>query len=157
MDLGGSVELTMKSFYEMSNILQVSYTAVVLFPADRTKLLANFSIPEGFQPIAHHMTINMGAAANGPAAAIVGQKFKLTVVSIAQDEKVMAVGVETECPSTNKIKHITLAVNRDAGGKPFHSNQLKDWQPVSHIELNGFVAELGRGDEILSPMGNQPN
>jgi hypothetical protein len=142
----------MKTFLEMADeAAKPSYTAVVLYPADRAKLLASFPSPEGFEKIAHHMTINMGAAAAGPAAALIGREFSMTVVSLAQDEKVMAVGVETECPSSNHIKHITVAVNRGAGGKPFHSNQLNNWQPIPHMTVRGFVAEVGRGDIIISP------
>ena len=144
----------MKTFNEMADMIsKPSYTAVVLNPADKAKLLQSFPIPAGFEKIAHHMTINMGAAAAGPAAALIGKEFPMTVVSLAQDERVMAVGVETAAPSTNHIKHITIAVNRQAGGKPFHSNELKDWQPVQHFVINGFVAEVGRGDVLLSPMG----
>lgn len=141
----------MKNFKEMAEtIAKPSYTAVVLKPADKVKLLQVFSVPVGFEILAHHMTINMGEAAGGPAASLIGKEFPMTVVSLAQDERVMAVGVETAVPSTNKIKHITLAVNRQAGGKPFHSNELKNWQPVQHLVVNGFVAEVGRGDVILS-------
>ena len=146
----------MKTFNEMADMVsKPSYTAVVLNPADKVKLLQTLSIPEGWEKIAHHMTISMGAAAGGPAVALIGKEFPMTVVSLAQDDRVMAVGVETVVPSTNPIKHITIAVNRQAGGKPFHSNELKNWQPVQHFVINGFVAEVGRGDVLLSPMGDK--
>jgi hypothetical protein len=133
----------------MSNI-PPSYTAVVLYPADKAKLLQHFPAPQGWEPIAHHLTINMGGAVAGPAAELVGKEFELRVVTQAQDERVMAVGVETDAPSSNKIKHITVAVNRAAGGKPFHSNDLKNWEPIPSFVVKGFVAEVGRGDVILS-------
>ena len=47
------------------------------------------------------------------------------------DDKVMAVGVEGY-PTNNKKAHITVAVNRTAGGKPMMSNNLSDWKKVLH-------------------------
>jgi len=43
----------------MSN---VSYSAVVLDDRSRTRLIERFKslIPEGYEIVAHHMTINMG-------------------------------------------------------------------------------------------------
>ena len=34
------------------------------------------------------------------------------------DDKVCAVRIESSVPSKNAVKHITLAVNKEAGGKP---------------------------------------
>ena len=91
------------------------------------------------------MTINMGGIHKGPVPAeSLNQEAGLTVVSLAADNKVMAVGVTTSIPSSNKQKHITLAVNRNAGGKPFHSNKLADWEPISEpFELSGVILEVG--------------
>ena len=89
----------------------------------------------------HHMTINMGPSDLGPAAEILNQEFELTVVSFAQDENVIAVGVETLVPSNNTVKHITLAVNLIGGAKPRQSNDLKDWHPISTLKLFGRVEE----------------
>lgn len=121
----------------------MSYTALVLTPADHTKLLNTFRdrIPQGWRVYAHHMTINMGPPENGPAAYMVGRTAKLRVTSFAQDERVMAVGVESDIPSTNSKKHVTLAVNPN-GGKPFYSNQLVNWQYVPTLELQGVIQEV---------------
>jgi hypothetical protein len=55
----------------------------------------------------------------------------------------MAVGVQTEVPSVNSKKHITIAVNRKAGGKPFMANKLVVWKPVpKEIHLSGVVEEV---------------
>lgn len=120
------------------------YTALVLDQESQTELLARFAgkFPNDWEKIAHHMTINMGPASNGPAANLVGQEGVATVVSIASDELVAAVGVQSQIPSSNKIPHITLAVNRAQGGKPFFSNKLTNWLPVEQFELRGTVQEL---------------
>lgn len=122
---------------------RISYTGLVLDENSRTNLLAAFSqqIPPEFEVIAHHMTINMGSCESGPAAGILNQEGTLTVVGFAKDEKVIAVKVKTNIPSANAIKHITLAVNRTAGGKPFHSNQLTNWEATESLTLKGVVAE----------------
>jgi len=137
----------MKSFYEMSqqvNNKRVSYTAVVLSTAEQARLVDQYRhlIPADWEVVAHHMTINMGPAINGPAATLVDEPFTLKVHSFASDNKVMAIGVETDAPSTNATKHITLAVNRKGGGKPFHSNQLVKWEPVAPFEIHGSVQEV---------------
>ena len=89
------------------------------------------------------MTINMGPAKDGPAADLLGQSFGMIVKMWARDEKVLAVGVWTNCPSVNPIKHITIEVNRAAGGKPKDSNQLTEWKDYYGIELFGTVEEVG--------------
>ena len=117
------------------------YTALVLTHQDHTRLLSHFPAPAGFQPIAHHMTINMGGISSGPCANRLGEKAFVTVVAYAQDDKVCAVKVETNIPSTNKIKHITIGVNRKNGGKPFHSNNLTNWKEVVPFTLQGMIME----------------
>lgn len=122
------------------------YTAVVLTPESQQQLRARFRdlIPPTWETICHHMTVNMNGIESGP---LKGTEYKLNtpvtlnVTSIAQDSLVMAVGVETLIPSTNSIKHITLAVNRAAGGKPFLSNKLTVWTPTSPLELHGVILE----------------
>lgn len=122
----------------------MSYTALVLDPGDHQRLVALFKdkIPVGWTVYAHHMTINMGAPELGPAKDLVGERGLLRVTSFAQDERVMAVGVESEVPSSNAQKHVTLAVNQAGGGKPFHSNQLTNWQTVFPLELHGVIQEV---------------
>lgn len=117
----------------------MSYTAVVLTQVSQTKLRNAFQIPPGWEIICHHMTINMGEAKEGPAGKYLGQLAELKVKTIAKDDLVMAVGVETDIPSQNEIKHITIAVNRKDGGKPYLSNNLKNWEPAPEITLEGHV------------------
>lgn len=125
------------------------YTAVVLTKDSKRKLLETFSdvIPVGYEPIAHHMTINMGKLSNGPAAEMgfsIGDTVLLEVISLAADDKVIAIGVKTDVPSKNTQKHITLAVNRNNGGKPFMSNKLRNWNNLpEQMELFGSILEIG--------------
>ena len=86
------------------------------------------------------MTMKMGSL-SGTFAMLKGVEASMTVTHFAIDDKVCAVQVTTHAPSTNKVKHITLAVNRDAGGKPFHSNQLTDWKGVAPLKLLGVISE----------------
>lgn len=132
-------------FYELAQHMpKPSYTAVVLDEESRAKLLSIFPVPIGWEKFAHHMTINMGAADKGPAASLLGSKVQLVANTLSQDETigVMAVGIETNIPSSNQIKHITLAVNRSIGAKPFFSNKLQDWVPITPIPLTGIIAEV---------------
>lgn len=123
---------------------KVSYSAVVLDEESRTKLIQHLqsNIPEGWEVIAHHMTINMGEI-DPQYEKYLGMKQKLVVKSIGISDMVMAVGVDGFY-TTNAIPHITVAVNRKEGGKPFMSNKITNWQPVQFaLELTGVVEEVG--------------
>ena len=98
----------------------MSYTALVLTPESHDRLVNSIDVPEGWETLAHHMTINMGSPEQGPANELVGQEAPLTIVSQAQDDKVMAVGVESPIPSKNEIKHMIRkkrSNGNDLGGK----------------------------------------
>lgn len=122
------------------------YTAVVLTPDSHNKLIESLRdvIPPTWEKIAHHMTVNMGSFVSGPASHDfhLGQNYELKVVSLAYDDKVMAVGVNCVVPSSNTVKHITIAVNRQGGGKPFLSNKLTNWQQTTPIDLIGILEEV---------------
>jgi hypothetical protein len=79
------------------------------------------------------MTINMGGPENGPANGMLGSRGELWVTAIGIDNRVLAVAVETEIPSKNAQKHVTIAVNRRDGGKPVHSNELDFVYPDSDL------------------------
>ena len=81
-------------------------------------------------------------AAIGPAAEMVGRDVELTVVSLARNALVMAVGVQCSTPSLNVHKHITLAVNELCGGTASMSNDLTEWTPVAPLVVRGVVAEV---------------
>jgi len=122
------------------------YTALVLDEANHQKLVRRFAhlIPADWTIYAHHMTINMGPITKGPVdPALLSQEAMLVVVSVAADDKVIAVGVSSDVPSVNSQKHITLAVNRNAGAKPFMSNKLREWEDLpEQMELYGTILEV---------------
>lgn len=120
----------------------MTYTALVLDGESKAKLLAHFHpvVPLEWDRVCHHMTINLGGADNGPAAHLVGQEFEVKAITMAQDSRVFAVGVESEVPSKNARKHITVAVNVGGGGKAKHSNDLTEWVPlIEPLILRGVV------------------
>jgi hypothetical protein len=85
------------------------------------------------------MTINMGES---QYPELIGREFELTVTDIARSDKVIAVGVETELPSRNKKKHITIAINSSNGGKAKLSNELTDWKTITPFKVSGTVQEV---------------
>lgn len=124
----------------MSN---VSYSAVVLDDKSRTRLIERFgsNIPEGWEIVAHHMTINLGEI-DPEYQKYIGMPVRLSVDDIAIDDKVIAVGVSGFNSRNNKA-HITLAVNRKEGGKPMMSNNLTNWQKIKRpLLITGKVTEV---------------
>jgi hypothetical protein len=122
------------------------YTAVILDQQSKSILVNKFGhmIEFGWELICHHMTINMKQACNGPASDILGHIVNMTASSIAKDNNVIAIGIETSVPSNNKHKHITFAVNKSIGAKAKQSNDLVNWQILSEpIYLSGTVEEVG--------------
>ena len=117
----------------------VSYSAVVLDDRSRNLLISKSNIPEGWEVLCHHMTINMGELRD---KSLLGKECTLTAKAVASDDKVMAVQVDTDVESSNKIKHITVAVNRQNGGKPFFSNKLTNWTPIEPFTLKGVIQEV---------------
>jgi len=138
-----SLKLSEKGLIKENEMEKVSYSAMVLDDKSRASLLKVFTpmIPEGWEVIAHHMTINMGLI-DEKYKDLLGKDVKLNVISYAIDDLVMAVGVQG-VPTTNKIPHITIAVNRKDGGKPFMSNKLTDWKSLGFpLKLTGKIEEL---------------
>ena len=117
----------------------MTYTAVVLSDESHTELVRLVrnrvgSISTHWEVIAHHMTVNMGRHAKGPATDFeLGTAIPMLVETIAVDHArgVVAVGVSCPCPTLNDIPHITVVIDREAGAKPFHSNliPIERWVP----------------------------
>ena len=124
---------------------KVKYTAVVLDNKSRSALLARLGnmIPEGWETIAHHMTMNTGPIAP-EYVKFLGMTIVMEAIEFCMDDKVMAVGVEVDKYLTKNAKpHVTIAVNRAEGGKPMMSNQLCEWQKLSEpLILTGKVTEV---------------
>lgn len=124
----------------------VSYSGIVLDEKSHRKLLEVFGptweSEQGWEPIAHHMTIKMGGLPEDKRH-LIGQEFTMKVVAFAGNDQVKAVQVEAVIDTANKVPHITLAVNRARGGKPMMSNMLTNWTPVkSELYVKGTVQEV---------------
>ena len=122
----------------------VSYSAIVLDDNSRQRLIERFKniIPEGWDIIAHHMTINLNDI-DPEYEKYLGLAVRLTVNDIAMDDKVIAVGVSSGIKSVNAKPHITLAVNKANGGKPVMSNNLTNWEKLRRpLLLRGKITQI---------------
>ena len=131
----------------------VAYSGVVLDSESRQRLLDSVNIPEGWEPIAHHMTITLGPLLHpkgkhdfsknyGP-----GDEVSLKVTHVGLDDRAMAVKVEAPHEISKRVAfpHITIAVNREGGGKPFHSNKIPgdNFKPIEgNLMVKGIVTEV---------------
>lgn len=142
-----SGKLTVKRIVETkgeSTKKKILYSAVVLDKKSRSKLLVALGhhIPKGWEVIAHHMTIAFGQSFPEELKNFLGANCELRVTAVGKSDLVVAVKVEG-FKSMNAIPHITLAVNREAGGKPFDSNKITEWVDLdSHINLSGIGTEV---------------
>jgi hypothetical protein len=69
-------------------------------------------------------------------------QIRLSVNDIAMDDMVVAVGV-SGFDSKNPKPHITLAVNRQGGGKPSMANKLNNWEKLKRpFYVTGKVKEV---------------
>ncbi|MFW5847547.1 MAG: hypothetical protein ACOCVF_01325 [bacterium] len=124
-------------------MIPISYSAVVLDDRSRDRLIKTLEeqIPEGWEIITHHMTINMGEI-KPEYEKYLGFDVRLIATHIGISDKAMAVKVEG-FDTVNKIPHITVAINRKEGGKPVMSNQITNWEPLDrNIVLKGKVSEV---------------
>ena len=126
----------------------ISYSGIVLDEESKQKLLS-LPIPEGWQPVAHHMTITMGPLRDSLAEIYkVGDVIDLPVIALGQDERAMAVKVKSPGVISDRISfpHVTVAINRAAGGKPFHSNKIpeENFKSQENILLSGVVTEVAQ-------------
>jgi hypothetical protein len=123
----------------------MSYMAIVLTEEAHNELVSRFSHlweKRGWKTYAHHMTLHMGKP-RPEEIPLLGTHTTLTIDAMAHDEMVVAVkatpwGVQSD----NNTPHITLAVNRDEGGKPVMSNKLQDWEDVEPFNIRGRIEEV---------------
>lgn len=138
---------------------KISYSAIVLTDNSRNRLLANLAhkIPEGWEIIAHHVTIKMGELPPELKPNI-GLPVQFEVSGWFINDKVAAVRAilprEILPFVKNKYPHITIAVNRAAGGKPVMSNDLiakslqSDYESdtivkaTTPIQVMGYIQEV---------------
>jgi hypothetical protein len=149
------MDFNFRKWVEQKNTF-VSYTGIVLHSADQQRLIKHVEtmIPQGWDIRAHHMTCNMKGAEEGPALDWVDKEVELRVKAIARSNKVVAVAVDTEAPSVNRVKHITVAVG--PGARPIDSNELSDWEPITPITLKGIVKEVEQVGEERQPPKRPP-
>jgi hypothetical protein len=110
------------------------YTALVLNAADRGYLISNLRdlgvLNDGWETVAHHVTLQMGRNERWKVEESLKFSYTVIVKSICMNDKVLAVRVaftSDKIATANDVPHITIQVNRPAGGKPVQSNDL-NWQ-----------------------------
>ena len=124
----------------------MSYTALVLWKESRDLLLDIIpriaGTPKEWEEIAHHMTIQFGSPKLPEELEHTKEKnYELIATHFGYTDKVLAVRVEG-FPSKNDVPHVTVAVNRKEGGKPFMSNQIENWEELEEpLSLYGKVKE----------------
>ena len=139
--------------------MNISYSGIVLTDDTQQNLIASLidMIPPDWEIVAHHMTICMGplvhpkkASHNYSNFGEPGTPYDLRVTSVGMSDKAMAVMVDSPFPTQNEKKggfaHITVAVNRAAGGKPFDSNKIphENFEDISgrNLIVKGLVEEV---------------
>jgi tRNA nucleotidyltransferase (CCA-adding enzyme) len=135
------------------NASGISYSGVILDEESKERLIKVFKpmIPKNWEIIAHHMTIKMDELDPNSIEKKdmeTGKIIQLNVVDYAMNDMVMAVGVEGYM-SYNKKPHITLAINKEVGGKPAMSHELTDWKPLGFpLKLTGKIEEIEQIEKI---------
>ena len=94
--------------------------------------------------ICHHMTIAFHTMISDLvldyALQNLGKTKELKVIGYGFSEKAFAIAVETDVPSTNKIKHVTCAINLDKNGKPVDSNSITNWVNIDEVfDIHGVI------------------
>jgi len=97
-----------------------------------------------YRVICHHMTIAFNTDFDDEilnwSEKNEGKKFDIFGYEFGYSDKAIALKVRTKCPSKNKLKHITIAVNNETGGNAVDSNYIKNWFPIDTINLKGEVS-----------------
>lgn len=143
----------------MSNI---SYHAFVLDKSDQ-EYLSTFvkKQPEfnlSWETIAHHVTVGMGKTSD-KLIPIIGKRYSIKITHYGFIEnRVIAVKVivsnfpQDDFSSSVKFPHITLAVNRNSGAKPYESNKITHWEPLNNAKemwVTGTLHNLDNNSNIV--------
>jgi hypothetical protein len=130
--------------YIKENVEKPAYSGILI--QDNYKLLELvYHLDQSWEKIAHHVTLRMGSL---PKELEKGKIVRLVATDIGEfGDKVIAVKVELDEDDNfqipeDKTPHITLAVNRFNGGKPFISNKIEEWRPIQRIVLTGIISEF---------------
>ena len=123
----------------------IEYTALVLDEPSHQKL--SQLAPDGWKVYAHHMTMIPPTKQKQRLPSEQFYEGCLTVTGIAQNERVVAVRVDTRSQNLyTKVEgppHITIATNPETGGKPAMSNEFgeQDFKSIDPVEVCGKVEE----------------
>lgn len=129
---------------KLKSLLMENWSAVVLNEKSKNYLIQQFKtrIPSGWDIIAHHMTIDPFKGLKDESS--IGKKVELKVTDIGKGDKALAVKVKGYNGKTNNaFPHITIAINKNEGGKAKDSNNIKEWEHVTdEISLEGTIENL---------------
>lgn len=121
---------------------RIKYTAAILTENSRHILVERMKdfIPNKWNIIAHHMTINLGEPSSKLKQSI-GETVFLTIkeFSISKELMVFAVKVESDVFSRNELKHITVAIDFENGAKAMDSNKLTEFQSINEFVLEAKI------------------
>lgn len=128
------------------------YWAIMLDKESRDRLIAQTSsVMRGWQPIAEHCTLAFRSPVNQDTADYIqthlGQMVEMNVVALGMSDEAIAVQVDGDFATDNRIPHITLAV--PPGGKPVNSNNIQNWIDFTiDAPLYGVVSEIVNGRPV---------
>lgn len=127
----------------------INYIAFVISEQSKQELLRNVKIPSGWEVVCHHMTVVTPPEMKNQTNSI-EWSGELSVVALAKNDKVIAAKVNVSNVPDLPLKipglpHITIAVNRSAGGKPVMSTLFveSDFHSLPEpIKVTGAVKEI---------------
>jgi hypothetical protein len=117
--------------------IKKGYNGYLLTEQARAELLGQISAVHP-DVIAHHITHEFGVYDSLPP-----DTNTVRVIATAQNDKVQAAIVKVNATTArehdNSFYHVTISVDRDAGGKPNDSNELvkdsRNWTAVEVFDL----------------------
>ena len=141
-----------KEYYEFMNesINQTDVEYYGLFIDNMSKKKLMSLVPkDAYKIYCDHMTIAHRSKFTDEVVekceSLVGKEYVVMATKIGISNDVIAVGIETNCFSFNKIKHITLCTMTPKS-KPVQSNFITDWRDLDYpIPLRGIVKPFMRG------------
>lgn len=129
---------------ELSNKKQpISYTGIVLDDRSKERIIKELDdlIPDDWEPVIHHMTVNMGEA-KPEHVKYLNFPINLYGTHVGMNNNAMAIAVDG-FDSDNETPHITVAINKVNGGKPKDSKTIDEWKPLRRkLRLKGYLEEV---------------
>lgn len=129
------------------------YAAVVIEDSSeeqKVRELAQKYVPQGWSEPAHyHMTVAQGGFPESlKLRGDLNKEVNLTINMIGVSEKAIAFGTMGYY-SKNEMPHITIGFNKELGGVPADSKEIKNWKPINKIVVTGVIREIGEGNKIF--------